>query len=355
MQRRHECGPLLVACLAAAAVARADGDLPAAAPTDVVATVGVTPIFRSELDAVIRRAPAVLAQANGGNSDGDAAGGISRRKWLEAVAMEQLVDQRLLRGEIERERILVARSEVEGRLEQLKKQVAARGTEWDRFLEQMGRDEGAIREQVELELGLDLLLRPKLTPATIAAGFEQHHREIDGTRLRVSHIVLRPDAALGDEGHAATLARATAIRREIVQGRATFAEAAARHSAGPSRSHGGDLGWITRDGPLVDAFAKHAFTLSKGDVSKPFATPFGIHVVQVTDIEPGRAVLETLRPKLESLLAATMLREMLARLRASTTVSYAPGVAHFDPATPADGSLPRTIILGDAAAVPQAP
>lgn len=355
MQRRHEFAHLVAAaCLAAGTVTRAEGDPVAAAPTDVVATVGVTPIFRSELDAVMRRAPAALAEANAANADGDAAGGSGRRRWLEAVAIEQLVDQRLLRGEIERERILVARSEVERRLEMLKKQVASRGTEWDRFLEQLGRDDGAIREQIEQELALDLLLRPKLTPAKIAAGFEQHHREIDGTRLRVSHIVLRPDAALGDEGYAATLARATAIRREILQGRATFAEAAARHSAGPSHSRGGDLGWITRDGPLVDAFAKQAFALSKGDVSKPFVTPFGIHVVQVTDAEPGRAVLEALRPKIEALLAATMLREMLARLRASTAVSYAPGVAHFDPATPADGPLPRKIIL-DAAVGPPAP
>ena len=340
---------LAVGCLAAATVTRADGD----APTDVVATVGVTPIFRSELDAAMRRGPAVILAQDG--ADGDAAGGGGRRPWLEAAAIERLVDQRLLRGEIERERIVVARSEVEQRLDQFKKQVAARGTPWDRFLQQTGRDEGAIREQIELELALDLLLRPKLTPATITAGFERHHREIDGTRLRVSHIVLRPDAALGDDGHVAALERANAIRLEIVQGRTTFAEAAARHSVGPSRTRGGDLGWITRDGPLVDAFAKQAFTLSKGDVSKPFTTPFGIHVVQVTGIEPGRVGPDTLRPKLESLLAATMLQELLARLRSSTEVSYAPGVAHFDPATPADGPLPRKIILGDAAAAPPTP
>ena len=337
--------PILVASLAAAAVAAAEGEPPA--PTDVVVTVGDTPIFRSELDAMIRRAPGGAPPAG---ADGKAAADPGRRRLLEASAIEQLVDQRLMRGEIDRERIVVARADVEARLDQLRKQVAARGGEWSRFLEQTGRDENAIREQIELEIALDLLLRPKLTPATIAAGFEAHRREIDGTRLRVSHVVLRPEAALGDEGYAAAVERAAAIRREIVQGVTTFAEAAGRHSAGPSRARGGDLGWITRDGPMVDAFSKQAFALSKGDVSRPFATPFGIHLVQVTAVEPGRAGLETLRPKLETLLAGEMLREIVSRLRASTTVRYAPGVAHFDPATPADGPALRRIVVGDAAA-----
>lgn len=334
---------LALACLAHAAAVAAQATPPA--PTDVVATVGVSPVFRSELDAAMRRAPAA---ADPSGTEGSA--GPSRRQWFEALSMEQLVDQRLLRGEIERERITVARPEIDARLEQLKKQVTARGGEWNRFLEQMGRDENAIREQIELEFALDRLLRPKLTPAVIAAGFEKHRREIDGTRLRVSHVVIRPDAALGDDGHVAAMARATSIRREIIQGLATFAEAAATHSAGPSRARGGDLGWIMRDGPMVDAFAKQAFALSKGDVSKPFTTPFGIHLVQVTAIEPGRAGLDALRPKLEALLAGGMLRELLARLRASTPVTYAPGVAHFDPATPADGPGPRKVVVGQAPA-----
>ena len=82
-------------------------------------------------------------------------------------------------------------------------------------------------------------------------------------------------------------------------------------------------------------------------MSQPFVTPLGVHVVQVTAIEPGRAGLDTLRPKLEALLAETMLRETLARLRQATAVDFGPGVAHFDPATPADGTLPRRIVVAD--------
>jgi len=308
------------------------------APTDVVATVGATPIFRAELDEVLRRSLAAAAAGGEPIEPG-------RRSNLEATALEQIVDARLLRAELERQRITVPRADVDTRLAQMKKQVGARGIEWGRFLKQSGREESAIREQIELEIGLDRLIRPQLTPAVIDAGFESHKREIDGTRLRVSHFVLRPDAARGDEGLAALRERAAAIRREIVQGAVSFADAARRHSAGPSRFAGGDLGWIGREGPLVEAFAKQAFELPKGGVSQPFVTPFGVHVVQVTAIEPGRAGLDTLRPKLEALLAEKMLRDTLARVRAATPVSFADGVAHFDPATPAGGDRPRRIVV----------
>jgi len=340
--------PTLVAAVAAglAIVCAASGQQ-APAPTDVVATVGDTPIFRSELDAVLRRSAGLTlpGMPDGAAASGGAAG---RTQWLEAAAIEQLVDSRLLRNEIDRERITVGRLDIDARLDQLKKQVAARGLQWETFLEQTGREEIAVREQIELEIALDRLVRPKLTPAVISAGFERYRREIDGTRLRVSHIVLRPNAALGDEGLQATIDRAAAIRRDIVQGQISFADAARRHSAGPSRLRGGDLGWITRDAPLIDAFARQVFKLAKGDISKPFMTPFGVHVVQLTAVEPGRVAMDAMRPKLESLLASNLLREMLVRLRAATPVTFAAGVTHFDPATPADGESPRRIVVGGA-------
>ena len=323
-------------------------------PTDVVATVGVAPIFRSELDELRRRG----AGAGGGRgplAEAARMGGADRELWFEAVAIEQLVDQRLLRAEIAREQITVGRLDVDARLEVLKKQVADRGLQWDRFLAQAGTDERAVREQIQLEIALDRLIRPKLTAAVIASGFERHRREIDGTRLRVSHVVLRPDAALGQNGVNALLERAALIRRDILQGTMTFADAARRHSAGPSRAAGGDLGWIGREGPLIEPLAREAFALAKGDVSRPFVTPFGVHLVQVTDIHPGGLGLDALRPKLESLLAASLLRETLNRLRAATPVTFGDGVAHFDPATPAEGGAPRRVIVGDGSAARPAP
>lgn len=321
----------------------ADPDSTAAdAPTAVVATVGDTPIFRSELSEVVRRADRAALPADEAVPPSAADAG---SLLLEAAAIEQLVDARLLRAEIERQGIVVTEGEVEERLRRLRQQLEARGLQWDAFLTQSGRDEGGVRQQVALEAALDKLIRTRLTADALARGYERHRRELDGTRLRVSHVVLLPMAALGNAGVSEALARMEEIRREVIQGKISFPDAARRYSDGPSRAGGGDLGWITRSGPLVDPFARQAYALAKGDVSPPFVTPFGVHIVQVADVDPGRLGFEAVRGKLESLLAGEMLRETLAQLRAKTPVKYAPGVAHFDPATP-PGSGRRRIVTG---------
>ena len=261
----------------------------------------------------------------------------------------QLVDEAILRLELSRQLVGVAASEIDAGIERLKAQFVGKATTFEEFLARSGRDEPMLREQIALEIGLEKYVRQRLTPEAIEAAYATNRREVDGTRLRVSHVVLRPNI-LSDDGLERRLKQADGIRRDILQGRMTFEEAARRYSAGPSRHRGGDLGWIGRDGPLIDAFAKPVFAITRGDVSRPFITPYGIHIVKVTEMEAGRVGIGEARPRLEKMLAARLVRELVAEGRRATPVEYAMGVAHFDLATPADGPQPRRVVV-DAAAV----
>lgn len=326
-----------MAAIVAVSVARAASaaEPPAdTGPAAVVATVGAEPILRAELDAVLQRA---------GHATPDASA-VERRVHIQAMALEQLIDQRLLRAEVERDGITIGDAEIDAALAKLRGQMKARGVEWSAFLEKTGRGEDFLREQIALELGLDRLIRPRLGADAVDQAFRKHRREFDGTRLKVSHVVLRPDLGRGADAVESCLKRANDIRGQVVRGELSFADAARRHSVGPSRMQGGDIGWITRKAPCVEEFSRVTFTLAKGDISKPFATPYGVHIVAVTDVEPGRLGLDAVRPQVEALLASEVLRERLARARAATRIEYAPGVAHFDPATPADAGQPRRII-----------
>jgi parvulin-like peptidyl-prolyl isomerase len=303
-------------------------------PADVIVTVGDTPILRGDLQRVLRRVGAAAEAAEP-----------AKRQQLEAAALEQLIDERLLRGEIARAQIPVTDAEIDAGVGRLREQMAARGQDWDAFLVRAGFDEQAIRGQVALEVGLDKFVRSQLREDRLAAAFARHRRKVDGTQLRVSHILLRPDIARGEEAVTEAMERAAAIRSEVLQASLSFAEAAQRHSAGPSRERGGDLGWITRQAPMVEEFSRQAYELAKGDISRPFVTPFGVHLLQVTDAAPGQRGPDEVRKDLLSLLAADVVRETVAQARAATPITYAEGVVHFDPATPADGRVPRRIIV----------
>jgi len=332
----HRCRLGLAATLVLLAVAGADGaraaDEAAAPGNAPIAFVGEAPIDRSTIDLVIRRLHPVTKPSG------------EQRMQIEASVLEQLVDEALLRSELARQLVEVADRELDAGVERLRGQLATRGVTLEAFLAESGRDLAGLREQIRLEVALDKYVRPRMTAETIDAFFEQNRREFDGTRLRVSHVVLRPDIVDAD-GIDRQVRQAEAIRRDVLQGRLAFDEAARRYSAGPSRRQGGDIGWITRTGPMVEAFTKPVFALAKGEVSKPIVTPFGVHLVKVVDMEPGRIGLDAVRPRLEKMMAAKLVRELLGKARATTQVTYTPGVAHFDPATPADGTEPRRIVV----------
>ncbi len=322
------CHGIVIAVLvlvAAVDSARAQGD--------VVARFGDDAIVRGEVDSLTRRL---------GLSD---AADEAQRQQAFAAVLEQIIDERALRGELLQAGMGVEPEVVATVIDRLRQQVTAQGKSFDDFLKESNRTLDSLREQVALELAVEAYVRPRLTPDAINRVFEQHRRELDGTRLRVSHVLLRPDGGGGEEIVEQLMKRAEVIRREIVQGRVSFAEAAAMHSAGPSRREGGDLGWINRESPMIDAFAAEVFTLAKGGVSEPFLTLYGVHIATVTAVEPGRAGPTAVRSRLEKMLAAEIVRGLVAQGRRRTPVTFSPGVPHFDPDTLGQPAARRPVVV----------
>ncbi len=303
--------------------------------SDVIARCGEAVIRRGDLDKVVRRLGLTEMAAG------------PQRQRAEATILEQLVDERLLRGELDRLGIQATRAEVEAAVVKLREQVQGRGLDFAAFLAASGRTAGDLEDQVALEIALEKFVGSQITAAAVTDFFDRHRRELDGTRLRVSHVVLRPEAGGDGDLAAGLLERAAAIRTEIIQGKRSFADAARQYSAGPSRRQGGDVGWIGRQGPMAEAFASQAYGLAKGSVSPPFVTPFGVHILTVTGVEPGRLDVEAVRPRLEKLLAGEVVRGLVAESRRQTAVTFAAGAAHFDPATAGRPVDERPVVGGE--------
>ena len=97
-------------------------------------------------------------------------------------------------------------------------------------------------------------------------------------QVRASHILLRVD---GDDDEAVA-ARAAALAAEA-RGGADFAELVREHSEDETNAEsGGDLGSFGR-GRMVPEFENAAFAMAAGEVSDPVRSPFGFHVIQVTE------------------------------------------------------------------------
>lgn len=99
------------------------------------------------------------------------------------------------------------------------------------------------------------------------------------TQTRARHILLRPNAVLTD-----TQAREKlhALRERILAGE-SFAELARKHSDDPgSAAQGGDLGWAV-PGTYTPEFEEALERLEPGEISEPFRSRFGWHIVQLED------------------------------------------------------------------------
>jgi peptidyl-prolyl cis-trans isomerase SurA len=98
---------------------------------------------------------------------------------------------------------------------------------------------------------------------------------IKQTHLR--HILLKTTEVQDD---ATVRQKLTDMRAQILAG-ADFAVLAKTSSADPgSAVEGGDLGWTTLE-TFVPEFAQHAEALKDNEISEPFKTQFGWHIVQL--------------------------------------------------------------------------
>jgi peptidyl-prolyl cis-trans isomerase SurA len=101
--------------------------------------------------------------------------------------------------------------------------------------------------------------------------------------VRASHILifLNPDASAADSVDA--LVKINGIRDQIVSGKLTFENAAETFSEDPSaKDNKGDLGNFTAF-QMIYSFENQAFNTPVGQVSKPFRTEFGYHIIKVFD------------------------------------------------------------------------
>lgn len=100
------------------------------------------------------------------------------------------------------------------------------------------------------------------------------------TEVNARHILIKPTVILSDEGVQKEL---NDIIERINNGEATFGEMAQQYSQDPgSAARDGELGYQTSD-LYVPEFKHQVDTLPAGEISAPFKTVHGWHIVEVLD------------------------------------------------------------------------
>ena len=99
------------------------------------------------------------------------------------------------------------------------------------------------------------------------------------TQNRARHILLRSTAQMNE---AQAREKLTDIRRRVQAGQADFATLARENSQDGSAPQGGDLGWAS-PGQFVPEFEAVIDSLQPNQISEPFVSRFGMHVIELVE------------------------------------------------------------------------
>ncbi len=235
-------------------------------------------ILRSELEGAFQN-----YLANGGQNTEEAKCGI----------FSQLVINKLLVAKAEIDSVLITDLEVDNNTDQRMNMIMQQSgnspeqleAAYGKTLEQIKLD---LREQIrEQMLGGEMQRKItkdiSITPAEVKRFFSKIPTDslpFYSADVEVGQIVRK--AKISEAQKAETRKKLSALRDRILAGE-NFNELAKKYSEDPSAQYnGGEMGYVGR-GAMVPAFEATAFRIKEGEISQPFESSFGFHIMQLID------------------------------------------------------------------------
>jgi len=248
-----------------------------------------------------------------------------RRDLVEALINQEILLQKAAGAGIE-----APAQELDRRVQTLQARYGSR-EEMEKALQAAGMNVEQVRGLLERNLRIDGYMERqvrsgiRISDADVEAYYRAHPEEMKRPEtVRASHILIRADeGGAGDPQRQAARARAEGLLARA-RGGEDFAALARQHSGDGSASRGGELGYIARGG-LPPSFERAAFALKAGGLSGVVETPFGYHIIKVTDRRPAGVMRleearEPLRRKLEADEAGKRSQALLESLRAESKI-----------------------------------
>jgi len=247
-------------------------------------------------------------------------GDLNRINDADRDLLEQFITDKLLETEIREAGIKVADAEVDEYIGQIKTRNRLSDDDLKTALGREGQTLAGYRASVKSELEKnEMINRQVRAKVNISNEDAERYYKLNmknyrsGERARLRHILLPVPEKAAEEEVRAIADRAGALSGRIKAGE-DFAKLAVEFSQGAGHADGGDIGWVQR-GTLVKEIEDLAFDkLSVGQVSEPFRSSMGIHILKLEAREPGSVLpFSTVAPKIKEELYARALDERFGK------------------------------------------
>jgi peptidyl-prolyl cis-trans isomerase C len=290
---------------------------PAAPPADPPLAAEQIPLVVARIDGLDVTREDLLARA------AEARGAIADRGFQQPAAtrsfyrkvLDDIVGNRLLYADLKAKGQTVPAADVDKRLAEIKGQFPS-PQEFEKALTARGFDETRLRRDLEEGMTVQRWFQGTVAPsvevpeAEIRKFYDSNPEQMkEPESVVASHVLVAVPQTATAEEKAAKRQRAEELRARIVAGE-DLAKVASEASDDPgSKVRGGSLDRVYR-GQTVPQFETAAFALEPGALSQVVETPFGFHLIRVSEKKPaGTVAFERVKERIGQLLRQRAVEE----------------------------------------------
>ncbi len=256
--------------------------------------------------------------------------GISTAEVTDCNLAGSLMENKLYAHHAIQDSIIIPDSQINGMIDQQLQGFVQQAGSMDKILEFYNKDtEEELREelfrinkqrQLAQQMQQKIIEEIEVTPEEVREYFNQmEEKPMFGTEVELSQIVIEPE--IPESERQKVIDRLSEFKADIVDNGASFSTKAVLYSQDPGTAPDGGRITLTRKDAFVKEFKDVAFSLQEGEVSDPFETEFGYHIIQVdkirgqtvelrhlllipdvtnASVEAARAEIDTIRSKVTS-------------------------------------------------------
>jgi peptidyl-prolyl cis-trans isomerase C len=273
------------------------------------------------------------------------------KNWDEArrEVINYLVEITLIDQYLNQLKIHVEPKEVTEKIEQLKKEAESEKQDFKKIMESLHLSEEELRQQMTGALRWDKFASTQANDKNLEDYFEKNKIMFDGSQVSARHILIKAATAepkAQEEAKSKILVLKKQIEGQVAQELAklppntppldrekerikqltqSFATAAMKESACPSKAEGGSLGYFPRAGAMVEPFARAAFALKPSELSDVVSTEFGYHLILAVDHKPGKEVkYKEVKPLVQEIYLERLRDAIIAQLKPRARIEIHP-------------------------------
>ena len=223
-------------------------------------------------------------------------------KETESRILDQLIDEKLVRQEVVRLKIVVSEKEVTMGVEDMMKNTNLSEDQFKKALAEQDITMEEYREQMKNEME-----RLRLLDAEVKSKVQVKEKEIESyykehmdnfntpPEVRLQQILLMIPPGVSEQEISQIRGRAEEIVQKIKKGE-DFTSLARLYSQDSSAATGGDIGFF-KQGELMPAINEVAFSLYIGEASSVIQTSAGFHIIKVLEKRERQKMTEEERNK----------------------------------------------------------